>query len=125
MRRPGLLLGAAFLFLAAGRILSRRLTRIAVSGHSMTPGLLAGDWLVVDRGPRSWSQGDIVVAHDPRAPARLIVKRVGEVGPEHELVLVSDHPAHANDRIGPVPPAEVVGRVVVRYWPPFRAGFVD
>jgi phage repressor protein C with HTH and peptisase S24 domain len=124
MRRLGLTLGAAFLFVGIARIAGDRLTRIAVSGHSMEPGLRDGDWLVVDRQPRSWEPLQIVVARDPRASGRLIVKRIGSVTPDHELVLVSDHRAHADDRIGPVRGQEVVGRVAFRYWPPSRAGRV-
>jgi len=67
---------------------------------------------------------DVVVALDPRSAGRLIVKRVGEMSADGQLVLVSDHPAHADDRIGPVQRDDVVGRVVVRYWPASRAGLV-
>ena len=47
MRRLGLLLGAALLYLGLGLLRSRRLTRVAVSGHSMEPGLRAGDCLIL------------------------------------------------------------------------------
>ena len=123
MRRLGLLLGAALLFLGFGLLRSRRLTRVAVSGHSMEPGLRAGDWLIVDRHVRP-AVGDVVVALDPRENARVIIKRVKEAGTDDELLLVSDHPAHAGEVIGPVKPPAVLGRAVLIYWPPSRVGHV-
>ena len=122
MRRLGLPLGAAFLLLVVGLVVRRRVTRIAVSGHSMAPTLHDGDWLLVDTHPRVARRGDIVVAHDPRATDRLIVKRVASVSTDHEVLLVSDHPAHAGEVIGSVGPSAVLGRAWLRYWPPTRAG---
>jgi phage repressor protein C with HTH and peptisase S24 domain len=120
MRRLGLLLGAAFL-LAGGALLGRRrFTCIAVSGHSMEPSLRDGDWLLVDRLAVSYVAGDVVVASDPRSPGRLIVKRVAQVGTDSQLLLSSDHPAHAGEEIGPVVHSDVLGKVVLRYWPPSR-----
>jgi phage repressor protein C with HTH and peptisase S24 domain len=116
MRRLGLLLGAAFLF-AGGALLARgRFMRVAVSGHSMEPTLRDGDWLIV--GPGRARTATIVVCRDPREPSRLIVKRVRSVGADSQLVLESDHPAHASETIAPVAARDVVGRVVLRYWPP-------
>ena len=123
MRRLGLLLGAALLYLGLGLLRSRRLTRVAVSGHSMEPGLRAGDWLIVDRHVRP-AVGDVVGALDPRESTRVIVKRVKEVGTDNRLVLASDHPAHAGEEIGPVRPSDVLGRAALRYWPPSRVGLV-
>lgn len=115
MRRLGLLLGAAFLFVGVA-LLSRRLERFAVVGHSMEPTLRDGDWLIVDR----WAPvaiGSLVVARDPRSVGRIVVKRVREVGTDYQLLLESDHPAHADEVIGPVSSSEVVGVVMLRYWP--------
>jgi signal peptidase I len=124
MRRPGLLLGAALLLAAAIGLAgaARRFTRIAVSGHSMEPSLRDGDWLLVDRSPSRLEAGDVVVAFDPRAPDRLIVKRLAQVGTDSQLLLSSDHPAHAGEVIGPIRPSAVLGRVVLRYWPRSRFG---
>lgn len=123
MRRLGLLLGAALLFLALGLDRSRRLTRVAVSGHSMEPGLSAGDWLIVDRRA-CIAVGDVVVALDPRENTRVIIKRVKEVGTDGELLLVSDHAAHAGEQIGPVRSTDVLGSAWLRYWPLARVGRV-
>jgi phage repressor protein C with HTH and peptisase S24 domain len=88
----------------------------------MEPTLRDGDWLLVDPGgsPRA---GDLVVARDRREPGRLIVKRVAAVD-DGALTLASDHPAHADDRIGPLGASEIVGRPWLRYWPPRRVGRV-
>ena len=97
--------------------------RVAVTGHSMEPTLHDGDWLLVDarayrdRAPRS---GELVVARDPRGPARVIVKRAHADG--GALMLGSDHPGHAQDRVGPVAPAQLLGRPWLRYWPLERLG---
>jgi len=126
MRRLGLVLGAALLFggvlLRAG---GRHFVRVAVSGHSMEPGLEDGDWLLVDRSEKTFIAGDVVVARDPRNRERLIVKRVGEVGTDSQLWLRSDHPAHADEVIGPVDRSDVVGRARMRYWPVRRLGLLD
>ena len=124
MRRLGPLLGAPFLFVVALVLVgSRRVARVAVSGHSMAPALLDGDWLVVDRYSKP-APRDVVVAWDPRARDRLIVKRVRAVGTDSQLLLESDHPAHAGNVIGPVAASAIVGRALFRYWPARRAGLV-
>ena len=123
MRRLGLPLGAALLFLGLGLIAGRRMTRVAVSGHSMEPGLRDGDWLIVVRNSRV-STGDVVVARYPRENSRGIIKRVKDLGSDGQLLLSSDHPAHAGEEIGPVSPSAVLGRAWLRYWPPPRIGRV-
>ncbi len=124
MRRLGPLLGAAFLVVGlTGFVSSRRVMRVAVSGHSMEPGLLDGDWLLVDRGARV-GVGDVVIARDPREPGRVIIKRVLHAGTDAQLVLASDHPAHADETIGPVLPPDILGRARFRYWPPSRLGVI-
>ena len=95
---------------------------MAVAGHSMEPTLLDGDWLLVDPVRADQLQsGDLVVARDPRAGERLLVKRVVSTAP---LLLAGDHPAHANDQIGPVEPDGIIGRPWFRYWPVGRIGRV-
>lgn len=125
--------GAALLFSAGAIALIGRLgrdwdARVAVRGHSMAPGLRDGDWLLVDAGafrrgpPRA---GELVVARDPRAVGRVVVKRVLELTTDSQLVLGSDHPAHAEDRIGPLPSSAVLGRPWLRYWPWERRGRIS
>jgi signal peptidase I len=93
--------------------------RVAVRGHSMEPSLRDGDWLLVN--PRAFSRraplpGELVVARDPRAADRVVVKRVAELTPEQRLVLAGDHPAHASENIT-VSSTDVLGRPWFRYWP--------
>ncbi len=123
-RRLGPLLGAAFVSVGLGLVIGRRrFTRVAVSGHSMEPTLRDGDWLIVDRRARP-AQGDIVVAWDPRAGDRLIVKRVRAIDTDQMLELHSDHPAHADEVIGRASGSAIVGRAAFRYRPLERAGFI-
>ena len=90
------------------------LLAVLVSGPSMLPALRPGDCLLVRRGARVRA-GDVVVARFPSRPDLLVVKRA--VRPVGTLWwLEGDHPGVADDsrRYGP---AEVLGRVVLRYWP--------
>ena len=80
----------------------------------MLPALRPGDCLVVGR-PRRVRPGDVVVARFAARPDLLVVKRA--VRPVDGLWWVEgDNPAVADDsrRYGA---AEVLGRVVLRYWP--------
>ena len=98
---------------------------VEVQGRSMAPGLLPGDRLLVEsltyrrRAPRA---GEVVLALDPRAPERELIKRVHATGPE--LDLRGDAPDQSTDSrtFGAVPAAAIHWRAVVRYWPPARAG---
>ena len=87
---------------------------VLVEGPSMQPTLRAGDCLLVRR-PRRVRVGSVVVARFPERPDLLVVKRA--VRPVDGLWWVEgDNPAGTDDsrRYGP---AEVVGVVVLRYWP--------
>ncbi len=123
MRRPGLVLGAAFLFLVSGlaclRIARSWALRVAVSGHSMEPNLHDGDWLLVERAQRTLGIGDLAVIRDPRSSDRLLIKRVQETWPDGSVTVAGDHPAHRGDAasVGRVPPELVIGRPWLRYWP--------
>ncbi len=80
----------------------------------MLPTLRPGDCLLVRR-PRHVRAGDVVVARFPARPDLLVVKRA--VRPTGGLWWVEgDNPAVTDDsrRYGP---AEVLARVVLRYWP--------
>jgi phage repressor protein C with HTH and peptisase S24 domain len=80
----------------------------------MLPALRDGDCLLVRRGGRV-RPGDVVVARFPARPDLLVVKRA--VRPAGGRWWVEgDNPAVADDsrRYGP---AEVLARVVLRWWP--------
>ena len=97
------------------------LVAVLVSGPSMVPTLRSGDAIVVWRGARV-RPGDVVLARFLSLPDRLVVKRAVRLAPggwwiEGDNELVTDD----SRRYGP---AEVIGRVVCRYWPPAHAGRV-
>ena len=88
----------------------------------MLPTLAPGDWLIVDRGPvRGYRPrpGHVVIASDPRAPEREIVKRVDHIDIHGASWLLGDNPADSTDsrHFGAVPGELVTGRVRWRYWP--------
>lgn len=125
-----LFLGAATGFLGAliaGRLrpILDGLDAVEVDGASMAPTLLPGERLLVEawtfrgRGPRA---GELVVAADPRAAERELVKRVASVT-GGQVALRGDAMASTDSRIfGSVAVEEVRWRVAFRYWPPSRVG---
>ncbi len=110
------------------RLLRSWRTRVSVVGDSMQPTLAPGDWLLAD--PEAFTAappvvGDLVLAPDPRAPSRLLVKRVsGVYEGGTALWLTGDAPNATTDSdvFGSVSAATVVGRPWFRYWPPSRIG---
>ncbi|MEX0801567.1 MAG: signal peptidase I [Dehalococcoidia bacterium] len=110
--------------------------RVVVRGPSMSPALLPGERVLVDRlayrdeAPR---RGDIVLAADPRQPRRRIVKRIAG-GPgerveidgrtwalgDDEWLLLGDAPEMSTDGrdFGPVGREAILGRAWMVYWPP-------
>jgi phage repressor protein C with HTH and peptisase S24 domain len=97
--------------------LSRRVDAVLVEGPSMLPVLRPGDCLLVRPGAPV-SPGDVVVARFTLGPELLVVKRaVRRLEGERLWWVEGDNPELADDsrRYGP---AEVLARVVLRYWPP-------
>jgi nickel-type superoxide dismutase maturation protease len=93
---------------------------VVVRGRSMQPTLYDGDRLLVRHGavPRS---GDLVVVRLPDgvlAVKRATFRRDGGWWVER------DNPAEGVDswQAGPVPPADVLGTVLLRVWPLRRRG---
>jgi nickel-type superoxide dismutase maturation protease len=95
----------------------------------MVPALLPGDHVVVVRGLGPWRPrirvGDLVALVDPRRPGRMMVKRVAglEAG---QVVVRGDNDAASTDsrHFGPVSPGGIQGRVVYRYHPENRRGWL-
>lgn len=123
--RPLFLLLGMAAGIAAGR---RWLDVVEVRGRSMAPSLLPGDRLLVeshtyrDRTPRL---GEVVLAADPRAPERELIKRVTAIDEATASAeLRGDDPAASTDsrEFGAVPLSAIRWRAVFRYWPPGRAG---
>ena len=118
--RPRGLAAPLLLILAAAVAARRWLDVVEVRGRSMAPTLMPGDRLLVARlTPRP---GDVVLAPDPRDPARELIKRVVAIGPSG-ITLRGDNPSASTDArvFGPVPVAGVRWRGVLRYWPLNRA----
>ncbi|MEX2236213.1 MAG: nickel-type superoxide dismutase maturation protease [Dehalococcoidia bacterium] len=119
MTWPALLVLAAlatvFLVRLAGHV-----TTFRVSGESMRPTLLDGDFLLV-RTTAAVAAGEIAVLRDPRAPDRELVKRVISRD-EDGLYVLGDNPAASTDsrQLGSLPADKIVGSVLLRYWPPGR-----
>ena len=88
---------------------------VLVRGPSMAPTLRHGDALLVRRGSRRIRPGDLVVARFRARPELLVVKRAIR---EYEggWWIRSDNELTADDSRA-YGAADVVGRVVCRWWP--------
>lgn len=128
MRVAWLAAAGAMVAVAAGVLgwrMLRHLDAVEVTGRSMVPTFTPGDRLVVEtwtyrhRAPRV---GEVVIAPDPRAPSRELIKRVAAVD-DGQVTLRGDS-ARSTDsrRFGAVPVGDVRVRAAFRYWPLKRAG---
>jgi hypothetical protein len=117
-------LGGALLAVTMGRKLGD-VDAVEVEGLSMAPTLLPGERLLVEartfrgRLPRT---DELVLAADPRAAERELVKRVGSVADGHVELLGDGSPSTDSRAFGSLPVEQVRWRVVFRYWPPSRIG---
>ncbi|MFC0530587.1 S24/S26 family peptidase [Phytohabitans kaempferiae] len=93
---------------------------VLVRGPSMVPTLRDGDALIVRRGGRAVRPGDIVVARFRSRPDLLVVKRAVRAQDGGWWIHGDNDLVKDDSRAYGV--ADVVGRVVVRYWP--RPGFM-
>ena len=90
------------------------LSTVLVEGPSMLPALRPGDCLVVRRGA-AVRPGDVVVARPWTRPELLVVKRAVE--PVAGGWVVASDNADVAGQGWTGGEADVVGRVVLRYWP--------
>ena len=88
---------------------------VLVTGPSMVPTLRAGDALLVRRGGRAIRPGDVVVVRFRSRPDLLAVKRAGRATAGGWLVFGDNSLASDDSRVYGA--ADVVGRVIFRYWP--------
>jgi signal peptidase I len=94
-----------------------------VSGASMEPTFVNGDYLIVDEfsyrflaKPRI---GDVVIFRYPLDPSKFFIKRIVSIPREGEYYVLGDNRDQSSDsRIwGNVPEKMIVGRALVRLWP--------
>lgn len=91
------------------------LSAVLVTGPSMSPTLRHGDAVLVRSGGRAVRSGDVVVAVFRSRPDLLVVKRAIRPA-DGGWWLYGDNDLVTDDsRVYGV--ADVVGRVVARYWP--------
>ncbi|MEU8374097.1 MULTISPECIES: S24/S26 family peptidase [unclassified Micromonospora] len=95
--------------------LSAPLTAVGVTGPSMSPTLRHGDAVLVRRGGRPVRPGDVVVAVFRSRPELLVVKRA--VRPQEGGWWLHGDNALVTDDSRAYGVADVLGRVVLRYWP--------
>jgi signal peptidase I len=105
--------------------------RVEISGPSMAPALLPGDWALAVQTGRL-RRGDVVVFEHPEWPGLEMVKRVvvlpDELAPDGRILglgewwLEGDNPAQSTDsrHFGPVSRELIKAKVRLVYWPPAR-----
>lgn len=96
------------------------LDTVTVAGESMSPRFDQGDRLVVRWGAPARA-GDVVLVRRPDRPDLVVVKRAVSRLTRGWWV-AGDNPSASDDSrvFGVVPDRLVLGRVLFRYWPPFR-----
>jgi signal peptidase I len=105
--------------------------RVEISGPSMAPTLLAGDWALAVN-PGRLQRGVVVVIEHPLRPGFEMVKRItgvpdeltpdGRILGEEEWWVEGDNRAESTDsrHFGPVSTGGVKARIRLIYWPPSR-----
>lgn len=120
------MLGAVASFVAACVLWtgSRHFSRVRVEGDSMLPAFQTGDRLLI--GPAGHVRpGYVIAVADPRSPGRLLVKRVvARTGPQVDVRGDNEGASTDSRHFGPVPVATIAGRVLYRYAPPSRTGWL-
>jgi phage repressor protein C with HTH and peptisase S24 domain len=92
-----------------------RLRAVLVHGPSMAPTLRHGDAVLVCSGGRPVRSGDVVVARFRSRPSLLVIKRA--LRPAGGGWWLQGDNALVTDDSRAYGPADVEGRVVMRYWP--------
>jgi signal peptidase I len=105
--------------------------RVEISGSSMSPTLVAGDWALAVK-PGRLRRWDVVVIEHPRRSGLEMVKRIvalpGELSPDGSMLrpgewwVEGDSPAESTDsrQFGPVRTEHVQATIRLVYWPASR-----
>jgi nickel-type superoxide dismutase maturation protease len=109
---------------AAGALCARGFRRVRVTGDSMVPTFESGDRLLV--GPTFGARvGHVVAVTDPRPGGLLMIKRVRWADRGWVDVRGDNEAASTDSRqLGLIPRANLAGRVIYRYAPPNRTGWL-
>jgi nickel-type superoxide dismutase maturation protease len=101
------------------------LRRFVVHDTSMRPTLEPRDRVLVATWARA-RPGDVVVVRDPERRSSFLVKRVANLQPNGDLLVRGDNPNASRDsrHFGALAHALLVGRVVYRYLPSHRRGWL-
>jgi nickel-type superoxide dismutase maturation protease len=96
------------------------LARYRVAGRSMTPGLVEGERVLVNKAAYWFARprpDDVVVLRDPRDPQRLLIKRIERAAGVDEWLVAGDNADASTDSrvFGPVAREAIVGKVWLRY----------
>jgi phage repressor protein C with HTH and peptisase S24 domain len=95
--------------------MKRRLVPVLVTGPSMAPTLRAGDAVLAWRGGRPTRPGDVVLGRFRSRPDLLVVKRA--VRPAGSGWWLEGDNEFVTDDSRSYGVADVVARIVLRYWP--------
>jgi nickel-type superoxide dismutase maturation protease len=117
-------MAASGVLLMAGATVMLAVERLEIVGESMCPTLEPGDRVLVVRFV-PLRVGDLVALADPRQNDRIVVKRVAAIDRGRFTVLGENPRASTDSRhFGPVTRRAIAGRVVYRYAPPWRQGWM-
>jgi nickel-type superoxide dismutase maturation protease len=108
----------------ATALCARLFRRVQVAGESMRPAFEPGDRLLIGP-PARIGPGSVVAIADTRYPDRLMVKRVRSLGPTWVDVRGDNEAASTDSRqLGLMPRSQLTGRVLYRYGPAGRTGWL-
>lgn len=87
---------------------------IKVTGESLSPFFLPGDYVVVSRSPLlagKLQKGDMIVFHHPDHGR--MIKEIAAVPDQHHLIVTGYRPGSIDSStFGPIPRTAVIGKVI-------------
>ncbi len=95
---------------------------VKISGHSMTPLINHGDWILVNLNikPDNLKANDIILFEDP-VNNDLLIKRIKSIKAktDKEFFVIGDntHDSYDSRKFGYIKKESIIGTPVLRYWP--------